>query len=132
MTKRNVSEQERVFKQVGVKLRRKGIAFRINVMECCRGCVSYEKLGAKSEQQPYGFIYGGQGNRVRWNENGELVSANPSSKRRSYYGSIARKIDHLYVNHGNGSAKEIVSAFREDGFDVEWDGNEYSCVKISF
>lgn len=40
------------------------------------------------------------------------------------------KVDAVYVNHGNGSAEKIAQAFRDGGFEVEWDGNDYSCVEI--
>lgn len=131
MAKRVIGQNQKAFKDVGKALRAEGIQFRFNVMECCKGCISHEKLGLKSEDQPYGFTYGGQGQRITWNEQDEMVYASSMTRKRSYYyRDTANKVDSVYVNHGNGSAEKIVQAFRDGGFEVEWDGNDYSCVEI--
>lgn len=132
--KRFVSEQERNFKQVGAALRKQGVQFRLNVVECCRGCITDEKLNLKSEDQPYGFTYGGQGQRITWNSKGEMIYASSLNKsRRSFYYRSASesKVHTLYINHGNGSAEKIVEEFRKAGFDAEWDGSEWSTVQIN-
>ena len=60
-----------------------------------------------------------------------MVYASSMTRKRSYYyRDTANKVDSVYVNHGNGSAEKIVQAFRDGGFEVEWDGNDYSCVEI--
>jgi len=131
---RTMSDNEKRFKNVAKQLRKQGVQFRINISECCRGCVTPEKLGLKHEKQAYGFIYGGQGQRIAWNENGEVVYADSQKPRgRNYFFNPKKnKVEKIYVNHGNGSADEIVSAFNNSGFDASWDGNEYSCVEIDF
>lgn len=123
-------DNQKNFKKVAANLRKQGVAFRINVMECCRGCVTHEKIGAKTNEQPYGFIYGGQGNRVTWNERDEMIYASSLKKRRSYFDNNKEKVDSLFVNHGNDSAEKIVEAFQSAGFETVWDGNDYSCVEV--
>lgn len=87
---------------------------------------------AQENNNPYGFTYGGQGQRITWNGNDEMVYASSVSGKRSfYYRNAERKVDSVYVNHGNGSAEAIAQAFRDGGFDVEWDGSEYSFVVIN-
>lgn len=132
MSKRVMGENEKAFKSVGAQLRKQGVQFRLNVVECCRGCISYEKLGAKSEDQPYGFTYGGQGGRITWSDDEVVYADSLNKSRRGYYSrKSARKVDTIYVNHGNDSAKKIVDAFQAAGFDAQWDGNDYSCVEIN-
>lgn len=61
-----------------------------------------------------------------------MVYASSMNRQRSYYyRDNGGKVDSVYVNHGNGSAEAIVQAFRDGGFEVEWDGSEYSCVVIN-
>ena len=132
MAKRVIGQNQQAFKNVGKALRKEGVQFRMNVMEWCRGCISSEKLGLKNEDQLYGFTYGGQGQRITWNEQDEMVYASSMNRKRSfYYRDNGGKVDSVYVNHGNGSAEKIAQAFRDGGFEVEWDGNEYSCVVIN-
>ena len=131
MGKRVVGQNQQAFKNVGKVLRKEGVQFRFNVMECCSGCISAEKLNLKNEDQPFGFTYGGQGGRVTWNSEDQAVYADSLTKK-SRYGrpSSGEIVDAVYVNHGNGSAEKIVKAFRDGGFEVEWDGTDYSCVEI--
>ena len=131
MAKRIIGQNQQAFKNVGKALRKEGVQFRFNVMECCRGCISSEKLGLKNEDQLYGFTYGGQGQRITWNEQDEMVYASSMNRKRSfYYRDNGGKVGSVYVNHGNGSAEKIAQAFRDGGFEVEWDGEDSSCVEI--
>ena len=87
---------------------------------------------AQENNNPYGFTYGGQGQRITWNDQDEMVYASSMNRQRSYYYRGAEdKVSSVYVNHGNGSAEKIAQAFRDGGFEVEWDGNEYSCVVLN-
>lgn len=132
MAKRVIGQNQQAFKNVGKVLRKQGIQFKFNVVECCRGCITDEKLNLKKEDQPYGFTYGGQGQRITWNGNDEMIYASSvSSKRSFYYRGAEQKVEQVFINHGNDSAEAIVKAFTEAGFDAEWDGNKYSCVVIN-
>lgn len=131
MAKRIIGQNQQAFKNVGKELRKQGVQFRMNVMECCRGCISHEKLNLKNEDQPYGFTYGGQGGRITWNSEDQVVYADSLTKKYRYgRPRNGELVDAVYVNHGNGSAEKIAQAFRDGGFEVEWDGTDGSCVEI--
>lgn len=110
--------------QAAVKaVRASGVKFRFNVQECCRGCITPEKLGMSSEDQAYAFSYGGQGQRIRWDYEGNAYRGNKEPL-------FEAQSTTMYVNHGNDSAQRVVEAFENEGFDVEWDGNDYETVAI--
>lgn len=111
---------ENRFKRAVVAARKSGVHMRTNIVECCRGCVTSEKLNLKDETQPYGWTYGGQGRYLRWNIFGDAVYEDRGSKP---YGSV-------FYNWGNGSAEAIKAAFEAEGFQVNWDGSEFASVEI--
>lgn len=115
--------------------RANGVKVRQNVQSCCRGCVTEEKLGMKREDQPYAFTFGGQGMAYSWIDEDEAPVNREDMKRsqRSYYRTRQPKIvESVMFNWGNDSAEALVEAFKNNGFDVEWDGSEYSCVEVKF
>lgn len=110
-------------------IRKSGIHFRTNIMQCCRGCVDAEKLNLKDETQPYGWTFGGQGFWIKFNEDGlPYTAAEPHVRRR--FGYDYDKPKSAMINWGNGSAETIAAAFRAEGFQVNWDGSEYECVEV--
>jgi len=112
-------------------LRKDGVHFRTNIMQCCRGCVDAEKLNLKDESQPYGWTFGGQGNWIKFNEDGlPYTSVEPHTRRRFGYDYDSPK--SAMINWGNGSAEKIVAAFQAEGFQVNWNGSEYQCVEVVF
>lgn len=115
------------FKDAARELRKSGVAFRINVQSCCRGCVDgKEKLGMVDDDQAYGFIFAGQGQRIGWDANDQFVHPAPNYPG----GRRNTPVQSVYINHGNESAQAIVDAFSKQGFDVEWDGTTYQCVIV--
>ena len=118
-------------------LRKQGIKFRQNVSKCCRGCILPEDIGLNAdsiETQPYGYTYGGQGQAIGW-VNGTPVNRADQAKinRRwgwQYNSEVAEK--SVYINWGNDAGRAIAAAFRDQGFDVEWDGSDHSCVVVNF
>lgn len=64
LDKNAVSTFEERFKDFTKAVRKNGIKVRRNIYECCRGCVSSEKLGMKDENDPIIWHYGGQGNAI--------------------------------------------------------------------
>lgn len=109
-------------------LRKEGVQFRFNVSKCCRGCITAEDLNLKDESQPYGYTYGGQGNRIHWDEQGRPYTKGFQRHSGPWHETMSR----AYINHGNGSAPRIVAAFRAAGLDASWDGSQYSCVEVNF
>lgn len=107
-------------------LRKDGVHFRTNIMQCCRGCVDATKLNLKDESQAYGWTFGGQGSWIKFNEDG--LPFTHSERRYEDYETPTT----AYVNWGNGAGETIAAAFRAEGFQVEFDGNESSCVEIKF
>ncbi len=110
-------------------IRKSGVAIRQNVMACCRGCAEPFKT-TKSfdpETTPYAWNFGGQGRALRWAEDGEKAIRDNSRS----YGYSEVTTETVYFNHGNGSAERIVEAFKAEGFEVTWDGEQHSCVEVT-
>lgn len=109
-------------------IRQNGIKVRRNVQSCCRGCVTPEQMGMKSETDPIVWTFGGQGNATTWNYAGAMVYRN----RRRGYGKTDI-VDTLYFNHSNLTPELgalVIDTFRAHGFQAEWDGSEYSCIEV--
>lgn len=112
------------------KIRSHGIKYRFNVMACCRGCISPEQIGVASDYQPYAYSYGGQEQRIKWDEAGNAYQGNKNSRRSRFTASNVHESPTLYLNHGNDSAQVLVEAFENQGFEVEWNGQDYECVSV--
>lgn len=110
-------------------LRKDGVHFRTNMMKCCRGCLTEEDLNLKDAAQPYGYTFGGQDGWIKFNEDGLPYTAAGSNGRRFGYDYESRNIT-AYINWGNGAGEKIAEAFRAEGFEVVWDGDQYSCVEV--
>jgi hypothetical protein len=113
------------------------VTTRINVRQCCRGCVSPEQLGLTDDTtatQPYAWTYGGQGGALRWDPaTGEPVEDLP---RRRGWGSTTSSSAGVfaYWNHGGPdlvAARAVVDAFTAQGFEVEWNGSEHQCPIVT-
>lgn len=109
--------------------RKAGVAVRQNVSGCCNGCAEPFK-GVKSfdeDTTPYAWFIAAQGSGIRWTENGKKALAN-----RDRYGYGGRDVTEVtvYFNHGNGSAPALAEAFRAEGFEVDWDGEQHSAVGV--
>ena len=94
-------------------MRKRGGVARLNVMGCCRSCITADGTvwGAIDESLheviPVVYHYGGQGNRIDWDED-----------------------EYLYLNHDNKGADMVVKCLTECGVPYEWDGSEHTCVKV--
>lgn len=114
--------------------RGKGAKVRQNVQKCCRSCITPEDLGlAKGFETPLAYTFGGQGNAIYWDAQGNPVIRTGSytgwSRRRTF---ITKPEDSAYFNHDNGGGAIIADAMRAQGFEVEWDGTEAQCVIVKF
>ena len=112
-------------------LRKEGVKIRQNVQKCCRHCIGYGDLGMKDEKQPYGYTYGGQGSAIAWRDNQPFLRSELIG-HKSYFYRAPKPEESVMFTWGNGSAEKIVEAFRAQGFDVEWDGSDSSCVEVKF
>lgn len=115
------------FKRALRVTRKQGVVVRQNVMECCRSCVSLEKLGLPDwESVPFVWTYGGQGSRYRWADGVPVASNN----ERYYSG---QPIQRIYFNHGGPGVEgptALVAALQAEGITVEWDGSEGKCPEV--
>lgn len=108
-------------------IRKSGVAIRQNVQACCGGCAEPFKTTKNFDEEstPYAWNFGGQGGALKWAENGREALL-PSD-----YFYADRTDVTVYFNHGNGSAERVAEAFRAEGFDVKWDGEQASCVEVT-
>jgi hypothetical protein len=130
-------------------LQARGVHVRVNVMECCRGCVGWEKLELPSkeagETTPVLWHYGGQGSELVWYsgqpvfldempEDDEDDEYSDFGRRRARFGGRdGRPADRVFFNHGGPgleAAQAAAEVFRGEGFEVEWDGTENECVQV--
>jgi hypothetical protein len=113
------------------QIRALGVKVKVNVMECCRGCITDEKLGLTSSTQPYIFTYGGQGNAVSWVDGLPFLRSDAKKWRLSDKDMVNTE----YFNHGNLTPEltyQIVEIFHNNGLAANWDGNEYRCIEVDF
>lgn len=111
-------------------IRKSGVTIRQNVSACCRGCAEPFKnsKGFDAETTPYAWNFGGQGMGLKWAEKGDKALL---ADGYLGYGGAERASVTVFFNHGNGSAERIVAAFRAEGFEVKWDGEQSSCVEVT-
>lgn len=112
------------------EVRRQGIKVRQNVRKCCRSCIMPENLGLNpDENHPYVYTYGGQENAYSW-YNDELVYTHTLRKYHT------KKVERVFFNHGGeggtAAATILVDILTRHGFDVEWNGDQGSCVIVNF
>jgi hypothetical protein len=131
-------------------LQARGVHLRMNVMECCRSCVNWEKLElpneAAADTTPVAWHYGGQGNELVWRhghalfldelpEDDEDDEYSDFGRRRrdSFGGRDARPAGEVLFNHDGPdlvAAQTLAEVFRGEGFEVEWDGTQWDCVHV--
>lgn len=109
-------------------LRKDGVKIRQNVQKCCRGCIVEADLNMKDANQPYGYTYGGQGFATKWIDDSLFRKSDFTGRNARW--SDPKPQESVMINWGNGSAEKIAEAFRAEGFTVDWDGQEWSCVEI--
>jgi len=79
---------------------------------------------ADGSEQPYAYTYGGQGNAIYWDNDGNPF-IRPTARR-------TKPESEAIFNHGNGGGQLIADAMREQGFEVEWDGSDLWSVVVKF
>ncbi|AXH66874.1 hypothetical protein SEA_STARPLATINUM_136 [Streptomyces phage StarPlatinum] len=109
---------EQKFKQAFKNTRKANVTAKMQVQECCRGCINKEKLGMDSDSDPYVYTYAGQGSRLRFA--GDSV----------VYADTRNPVPHIYVYHGNGGGEKFAEVAKSLGLDVEWDGSQWSAIVV--
>ncbi|WXW92616.1 hypothetical protein SEA_ENYGMA_135 [Streptomyces phage Enygma] len=109
---------ESKFKGAFREVRKQDVAAKMQVWECCRGCISKEKLGMDSDADPYVYTYAGQGSKLKFS--GDSV----------VYADTRRAVPHIYVYHGNGGGAKFAEVAKSMGLDVEWDGSEWQAIVV--
>jgi hypothetical protein len=129
--------------KAAVRVVRKHIVLRLNVMNCCNGCIGYDQLGltkATVDTTPSAYTFGGQGKAISW-DNGEAFKRPKLAaiRRDYYYGYPLALATHearalnVYFNHsgpGVEAATVLRDAFTAFGFTVDWDGSRSKRVVI--
>lgn len=119
------------FNQALKTVRANGVRVKQNVMVCCPGCVSDEDLNLKDADTPYAYSFGGQDFAYAWDGNGNAVTRSSKARQRRRPHLRLEEVADVSFHWGNGSAQVLFDAFTAQGFDVEWDGDEYSVVTVT-
>ena len=109
------------FNQFAKDLRKLKVRFRRNVYECCRGCITEEKLGMKSENDPIIWHYGGQGHAF------DLEGNKVYARTNTWGYSASDGYGYIYLNHYNISdelSEQIVKLLDEHYFSYTWNDGE--------
>jgi hypothetical protein len=94
-------------------IRKAGIAARVNVKSCCRGCAD---LGLASNV-PVIWHFGGQGNKIKWDNDPDEVTF-------SHDGMVDK--DGGLTDSG----RIVVESFTNEGLKVDWDQSDARCITI--
>lgn len=129
--------QER-FEAAKKEIRKNGVKVRVNIYECCRGCVTNEKLGIKTNDDPIIWHYGGQDHAFSFASDGlPYYRSYLYGSGRKWYRNAEEFICNPLFNHNSLSAEQrdmVVAAFENNGLVVVWgDNNEerdYKCIEI--
>jgi hypothetical protein len=94
-------------------IRQAGITARMNVRSCCRGCAD---LGL-ADNVPVIWHFGGQGNKIRWDEDPDEVTFNH---------------DGMLKEKGvlTDSGRIVLEAFTNAGLKIDWDQSDSMCMTI--
>lgn len=112
-----------------------GVRVRVNVIECCRGCVASEKLGIDNDDVAIIWHFGGQGNSFGWDGG---LPVNRTVLNRGYSRRWRGESDMesgIYFNHNgltNGMKNDIVKCFTKYDIVVDWDKSDSQCIYIDF
>lgn len=106
------------WKRAITKARRQGVNVVTNVNVCCHSCTTHADLNMREEDigsVPYAYFLRTQGRRVRFLKTGAVA---PSTNEICYF------------SHGGDSGHRVAQAFRDEGFEVEWDGTETKTIGV--
>lgn len=133
MFRTEVSIKER-FENAKKEIRKQlGVKVRVNVYECCRSCVTNEKLGIKTDNDAVIWHYGGQGHAFGWDTDGTPVSR--EVLYRGYTRWNESGITNILFNHNgltDAQKRDIVYVFEKWGIVVDWDMSDSKCIGIDF
>lgn len=145
MTTTNTMETN--FRNALKDVRKAGIKTRLNVMECCRGCVTNEKLGIENDDVAIIWSYGGQGNATSW-YNGLPYGRDELNEIKREGGWGWRRLERFvndteniawgdYFNHNSLTSEQmdiVYDIFVAHGFVVDWDKEtrEHKCLVINY
>ena len=140
-----MNTMENNFRNALKEIRKAGIKTRLNVMECCRSCVTNEKLGIANDDVAIIWTYGGQDNATSWVDGLPYGrTALNDIKRGGRWTSLHRyttNADNIawgdYFNHNGLSAEQqdtVYEIFTRNGLVVDWekDAREFKCIVIEY
>jgi hypothetical protein len=134
--KMNANTMEVNYNNAKKEIRTLGVKVKVNVMECCRGCITEEKLALTNATQPHIYTYGGQDNAISWVDGRPYWRSALRGRRNRWLSPRDRDlVGAVYFNHGNLTpelGQQIVAIFEKHGFVVDWDGTEFKCIEIDF
>jgi hypothetical protein len=133
-----MNTMETNFRNALKDVRKAGIKTRLNVMECCRGCVTNEKLGIDNNDVAIIWTYGGQGHATSWVDGLPYARTDVQGRNSRYY--RLRDEDMAWgdlFNHNALSDKQkdtVYDIFTAHGFVVNWEKDErdYKCIGIEY
>lgn len=122
------------------EIRTLGVKVRVNIYECCRGCVGNAKLGLPEgdETTPIIWHYGGQGHAIAWEVDGtpiyreDVYRTYGRNRRRS---SANYDAANMLFNHSNLTDElkdQVVAIFEKNGIVVDWDKSDSKCIELDF
>ena len=140
-----MNTMETNFRNALKDIRKAGIKTRLNVMECCRGCVTNEKLGIENDDVAIIWSYGGQDNATSWVDGLPYGrTALNDIKRGGRWTFLHRYTTNAeniawgdYFNHNGLSAEQqdtVYEIFTRNGLVVDWekDRREFQCIVIKY
>jgi hypothetical protein len=126
---------EKNFNNAKKDIRALGVKVKVNVMECCRGCITEEKLNLTDTTQPHIYTYGGQDNAVSWVDGLPYWRSALRGRNRWTTPKERDMANTVYFNHGNLTTElgnQIVEILHTNGLAASWNGEEYSCIEVDF
>lgn len=136
-TTKNV--QDRFTSAIKASRQKNQFRVRVNVMGCCRSCISADH--DETDKRAYAYAFGGQGMAFTWFE-GEMFyreMVNKMKRRNHAHASVrdalqrsaSGRVKVVYFNFDTVEvAQSLRNAFEAEGFTVEWDGTEEQCVQV--
>ena len=115
-----------------------GVQISENVFSCCGSCINLVDLDIDGEK-PYAWTPGYQGRAYEWKEPNlaihyeDEVPEDEEGEQQWEEDEIrtySEPVEEIYFHHDKGGAELVAKAFRNHGFTVEWDGDEYKAVKV--
>jgi hypothetical protein len=98
------------------RMRSLGVTASLGINGCCRSCI-WADLAREWEGKPVVWFYKGQGNTLRYDDNGMLTSHHT-----------------IYLNHNSEQFPEMISKcvdiLNDVGLKAEWNGEQSKCICV--